>query len=998
LNQLLRGRKRMTIKFLKRNAMILVSVILFFSLSDTQFLFAGSTGKIAGKIVDAKTGEPLIGANIIIVGTQLGASSDVSGRYYIIGVPAGTYSLKASYIGYQPLVMTQVVVTLDHTTELNIKLEPSNVQLGKEVVVVAKREAIQLDVSSSKQDINLSNVNNAPLQDFNDMLNLQPGVIFQNTSNDVSEQMTPTLTIRGGTSVGVFVDGMNVTEGIYSGSITNFNLSELKAAEILTGGFSAEYGNIRSGVINVVTKEGESQYHASLDYKVSPSHLKHFGPNIYDPQFAPEWQLYGTNAALYGPDGKHDPNNPDSYWELFSKFDTVYHFTPEQAQKVWEWQHRARNYGNKPDYIIDGSLGGPLPVLGQLDIINNLNFFSSIRYEYNMLAIPLSRDHYTDLNWFWKLTYHPIGSLKINVQGNYQENFSSVAYNTPEVSISTPIQAVYCLQYYGTKYYDGQQSVADRYRNQIGFSLNHILSRSTYYDLRVNYLLRRSFVYPMPYTGGPTLTINGFTFDASPQQGWIATPTERDFGNRESDFGLSTQGYFFTMGGQGKQRDFSREGLLTSRLDLVSQLNDFHQLKTGLQFTYDDLNENDGIVQYSPPLVKMNLFHVIPLIASYYAEDKIEFQGMIANLGVRFDYTNRRTSYFSNIYSSDFNTDSINVAEKSKVRPFFYISPRIGISHPISTKSKLFFNYGHFYSEPNVDMLYSLRQRETGVYDIIPNSDLKPERTIAYELGFEQQFGNYYLFHISAYYRDITSQIKSVQYVSNAGNIVTSYTNDNYADVRGFEAIFEKNIGDFITGSLSYDYYVMSSGNVGYDIVYQNVLQTSQATTSNLSTPGANYTLLANVTFSSPKDWGPRIYGEQIFSDWRLNITHELRSGETFTWNPNNLPGVQNNVRWRDYQHTNLRLSKNFTVRGVGFEAYMEVINVFNRKELTHYLRSLLLPNLKDWENYMNSLRPGDRPGDYKQSYIVLPPAGDFPTQLLFLNPRSYYFGIRLSF
>ncbi len=992
----------MIVSLQNKNYLLLAVSLLFLVFNIVPKLYAGNTGKISGKLTETGSGEPLIGANILVMETGLGASTDVNGKYFIIGIPPGTYSVRASYVGYQTVTMTNVVISPDHTTELDFKLEATNISLKNEVIVVAKKPPIELDVSSSKQEIDLQNIQNAPLQDFNSALNLKAGVIFRNTSNDVAEQITPTLSIRGGTSVGVFIDGMNVTEGIYSGSLTNFNLSSLKSAEVLTGGFNAEYGNIRSGVINVITKEGGSKYHVSLDYKTSPAHLKHFGDNIYDPNSAPEWQLYGTNSALYGPDGKHDISNPDSYWELFSKYDSVYHFSPEQAQAVWKWQHRSRAYGNKPDQIIDASIGGPVPLLNDLKILNGIDFFSSIRYEYNMLAIPLSRDHYTDVNWFWKLTAHPTTTMKLNVQGNYQQNYSSVAYNTPEVSVATPVQAVYCLQYYGTKYYDGQQSLADRYRNQFGLSLNHVLSSNTYYDFRVNYLLRRSFVSPKPYTGGPTFTIDGFTFDASPQQGWIQQATSRDFGNRESDFGITSDGYFFTMGGMGKQRDFSREVLITSRLDLVSQIGEYHQLKTGFELNYDDLNENSGVVQLSPPLYKMNIFHVIPLRLAYYAQDKIEFKGMIANLGVRMDYTNRRYNYFTNLYSSDYNIDSLSQAPVASVKPFFYVSPRIGISHPISTKSKLFFNYGHFYSEPDVSTLFTMRQREAGIFDRIPNSNLKPERTIAYELGFEQQFGDDYLLHISGYYRDITNQIKSVQYVSHAGNIIQSYTNEDYADVRGFEAIFEKELGDFITGSLSYDYYVRSAGDVGYDIVYEDIYKTPQYTTSTQSTPGANYTFLANITFSTPDNFAPDILGGNLLSNWRLNITHEIRSGATFTWNPQNLPGLRYNVRWRDHQNTNIRLSKNFTVAGTSMEAYLEVYNVFNRKELTHYMRSLLLPNLKDWENYMNSLilpseGGSDQPGDYKQSYIQLPPAGDFPTQLLFLNPRYYYIGVHID-
>ena len=111
------------------------------------------------------------------------------------------------------------------------------------------------------------------------------------------------------------------------------------------------------------------------------------------------------------------------------------------------------------------------------------------------------------------------------------------------------------------------------------------------------------------------------------------------------------------------------------------------------------------------------------------------------------------------MFSDYFTLDSLILVPTKKIDPFFYVSPRVGISHPISPKSKLFFNYGHFYDEPGVLYLYNKRERYGGFYDRVANSNLKPQRTIAYELGFEQQFGSEYLFHISGYYRNITNEI-----------------------------------------------------------------------------------------------------------------------------------------------------------------------------------------------------------------------------------------------
>ncbi len=706
---------------------------------------------------------------------------------------------------------------------------------------------------------------------------------------------------------------------------------------------------------------------------------------------------------MYGADGVHDPANPDSYWEMWSANDTVYGFTPEQAQEVWKYQHRERQYGHKPDYIIDASFGGPIPLLDNFSFGKLVSFFTSLRYEYNMFAVPLSRDHYEDLNWFWKVTLRPGSAMKINLQGNYQQNLSTTTYNTPQVSVATTQQSIFSMQYPLTKYYQGMRSIADRYRNQIALNLTHAPSEKTYYDFKISYLLRRSFVNHADYRStASAFTVGGYSFDCSPE-GYVDAETVPDFGGKEGELGMSTRGFAFILGGHGKERDYSREILINTRFDIVSQIDKYNQIKTGFEYNYNDLNMNHGLIDLSDALVKMDKFRRIPIKLAFYAQDKIEFSGMTANLGVRLDYTNRKGTYFTDMYSNYFEVDSIGYVGNADIKPFVYISPRVGISHPISEKSKLFFNYGHFYDEPGVLYLYNKRERYGGYYDRIENTNLKPQRTIAYELGFEQQFGDEYLFHISGYYRNITNQIMWVSYYSEIGNLISSYTNGNYADSRGLEAIFEKKIGRFFIGSLSLDYLITSSGNFGNSTFYEDVLKTPVMSSSTQSTPGAAYTFLLNFTFKTPPEWGIEILNADVFGDWVLNITHEYRSGNTFTYNPNSLPGVNNNVRWRPHQNTNLRISKGFSIQGLNMQAYMEVYNLFNRKELNPALRSLLLPNLKLYNEYLASLNlpeegGTDQPGDYEADYIKLPDPGDFPTQLLFLEPRDIYFGIRVNF
>lgn len=168
-------------------------------------------------------------------------------------------------------------------------------------------------------------------------------------------------------------------------------------------------------------------------------------------------------------------------------------------------------------------------------------------------------------------------------------------------------------------------------------------------------------------------------------------------------------------------------------------------------------------------------------------------------------------------------------------------------------------------------------------------------------------------------------------------------------------------------------------------------------------TPGASYSFLANLTFKTPMDWGNEILGNDVLSDWILNFTHEYRSGKTFTYNPKGLPGVNNNMRWRPHQNTNMRLSKGLNISGLSVQVYLEIYNLFNVKELNRNLRSMLLPYLKLYNEYLESLNlpeegGNDQPGDYKADHIKLPDAADFPTQLLFNTPRDIFFGIKINF
>jgi outer membrane receptor for ferrienterochelin and colicin len=223
-------------------------------------LFAGVTGKVAGTITDAHTGDPLPGANIQIVGSALGAVSDVEGRYIILNVPPGVVSVKVSFVGYEGQVITNVRVMVDLTTSISVKLTPSAVVM-KEVVIVADKPMIQRDLTSSGATMRREEIEGLPVSEFTDVLSLQAGVT----------DLGGSLHLRGGRSneVGFMIDGMYVQDPLLGRMITQINNDAIQELNLLSGTYNAEYGNALSGIVNIVTRDGGEAQSGNIEFRSS---------------------------------------------------------------------------------------------------------------------------------------------------------------------------------------------------------------------------------------------------------------------------------------------------------------------------------------------------------------------------------------------------------------------------------------------------------------------------------------------------------------------------------------------------------------------------------------------------------------------------------------------------------------------------------------------------------------------------------------------------------
>jgi len=980
---------------------ILLVLASFFAFQ--QEAIAAITGKIAGVVKDAETGEALPGANLIIVGTTMGAAADVDGYYYMINIPPGTYSLQARMMGYESVTKTGVIVSVDHTAPLDFELKTTTIK-GKGITVKARGEVIKMDLSSSSIVSKGEEITAIPLvTEVGDFLNLLPGV--------------KNMEIRGGglDQTAFMMDGLVLVDNGVNEPIAMPNISSIKELEMIKGGFNAEYGNVRSGVVNIVTQEGSpSKYHGSIDYRISPPHRKHSGASIFSPDnyflrpyLDPEVCWEGTTNGTW--DKETQSQYPDFMgWDAYSTMilsddDPTNDMTPSQARDYFIWLHRCEGaaelipegykgryhegkYGDKPDWNVDLGFGGPVPVLSKY--LGKLSFFTSYRTNWETFTYPTSiiGDYNKDDNFQLKLTSRISSSMKLSIEGLYGKTNSMTE---------------------GDFWWPWGGLPFDRYRSMEGLTFDHVLSPSTFYNLRITHINTKNLcIGPTDYRDTTTIRHFGsLAADESPYGYWDAAGYQWYFG--------------MVYGGTGAgDRNWSGVNSTNAKFDLTSQINKYNQIKVGGTVNYDDLNTHTGIISADPTDNYDIKWRAFPIRGGAYLQDKIEFEGMIANLGVRLDYNNPNCDWYtvdrySKYYGSGYKDVFEEEVPKEPAKGHLKVSPRLGISHPISANAKLYFNYGHFYSMgPSYDM-YTFERGVPGWRVVqIGNPSADIPRDVAYELGYEQNIADIFLLHLAGYYKDVTDQTGNIEYENYDGSVhYSTIENNNYQDIRGFELEFDKRFGRWITGWINYDYKVITSGYIGREVYYQDPRKQEIAGLMDpyQERPIAHPILSANIQFAIPEDWGPSLAGIKPFGDFHLIFLYSWESGNWMTWDPLATHKLVNNLQWKNYSNLDARLNKEFTIGGSHISLFVDVVNLLDTKHLTDngfsgsedsrkYFYSLHLPMYKGEEYKQAGFVGGnDKPGDIKSDdkpYIDMPNIKVFS----FDNLRNVFFGLRISF
>ncbi len=934
------------------------TIILLFFIS--ALVYAQNSGKISGRIVDAKSGEFLPSVNVVVRGTPMGASSDVDGNYFILNVPPGSYEVSVSMIGYRGVVQRDVIVNIDRTTNVNFSLNESVVQ-GEEVIITAVRPDVEKEKTSTSEIRRGEDVVNVPgIQDISNVVSLNA---------DVSDGH-----FRGGRDNEELYNlhGMGIMNPLTSGSAFNPIMSAVQEVEVITSGFGAQYGNAQSGVVNITMKEGSSEkWTARGEVRTRLPGLKHFGPSLWDTINNPymknrlsldQWK--GSEGTVSGRFGGYASTAPSRAALLHTNW-------LMQAHRTF-----GESYDDLVDYSLDANFGGPLT--------QDVRMFMAVHSNTTWAILPTPEPN---------ISRQFMGNLAYDIGSGMSLRFSG-AYSRADGHSFNDKSGVGWYEWVWDQVFNIDRTIEENV--QMGLRWSHALSKSTFYEVKINSLRTNA------KQGSPGIDPNEDYYNP-PFPVWDQSWDGKDVGD------------YFLYGRFNNSITSEVTRTLNVDASFTSQVTNAHMLMAGMQGSWYtlDVDNHYGI---GGKTASISQYTVHPFEGAFYLQDKMEFEGMIANAGLRFDIYNPNVQYYTDIFSPYRYTDSLgntkmneSLASKSMTPTVTGLQPRIGISFPVSIITVFHVNYGTFIQRPPFNRILTKRFSKaditSGVISQIPsiigNPRLKPEMTNSYDIGVTQGLGEGFTVDISGYYKDVRNLIQQAQYHAISGAPYLTYINRDYADIRGFRVGFAKRNG-MITGSLNYTFGVSTGKNSSalgllYPDIYETGVNIDPSPEDIYLDFDRTHNLVANLIVTTPKDWGPDVFDAYPFEQWTIASTGFARSGRPYNSQINKLTMM--GLRTPSEYNVNLKITKQLSkFFGTNASFYVEVTNVFNHRIYDY--NALFNPNTQaglGLEEYTKKFEQGQ-----DVTYFSHP---DSPSYLvnqefrLFGNaPRSTQVGLIINF
>ena len=732
-----------------KSVTFLFFMVLFLSIMTIP-VYAQTTGKIAGTIEEATTGEPVAGANVYIEGTGYGAATDLQGSYFIINIPPGTYTVLVEMIGYKTLTFKNVPVSINSTITLDGKLESSIIE-GETIVVEVDKIATKKDQTGSALTVSSDQIEQLPVETLEEVVSMQAGVVAGH--------------FRGGrmSEVSYLVDGLQVDENFgvdesygNAGRAVTIETEAVQDLEVIKGTFNAEYGRAMSGIVNAVTKDGGDEIHGSVSMHYS---------NYFT----------GNSDVFPGLDNGYLDRNLSQDYKI------------QLSGPIWPG--KLTFFGNYRRQVNNGYLNG----IRRFTATDYSDYTSSDPAAWHIENTGDNKIVSMDKDWvhsfFGKLTYKPFNVLKVSAMLTFNDeknrNYAHYYKYNPD--------------YLGNNYHTSYMYT---------LNVNHTITPSLFYEFKASFIDNKynSYKYEDPLDDRYVSPNYGGTGQTGFSTGGAASPGK-------------TMSYF-------EDTNF--------KYDLTWQVTKRHGLKVGALYTLHYINQDridvrnkyNGLPQENIKVVDpvtgkitwpyyeleivphtertMGIYKVHPYEFSGYIQDKMEYEEIVLNLGIRYDYFNSDQVYPTDRRnpSNQLNLPDSMLTSYEKADPQTQISPRLGIAYQLGDRAVLHFSYGHFFQMPPMYALYENNIFRVPLSDYgttMGNAQLRAEKTVQYEIGLWQELMKGLGVEVSLYYKDIYNLL-STKIISTYNQIEYGlYTNKDYGNARGMEIKIDYSTGGFFS-------------------------------------------------------------------------------------------------------------------------------------------------------------------------------------------------------
>lgn len=1031
------------------------AVFILFVISVSIVLAQSTTGKISGRVIDKETREPLIGANILLEGTTIGTTTDLEGNYLILNVPVGTYNLIVRHVGYREVMVKNLKVLVGFTTTQNVEMSQEAVEL-QEVVISAERPIIPKDQTGTVRVVTNEQIQLMPVRGFREIAATSAGV--------VQDERGGALNVRGGRDeeTGYIIDGVWTNNPLTGGSTAFVSQRAIQEMIVMTGGYSAEYGNVMSGIVNVSTRSGKPNYFGSLEYVTD---------NIIGDGFK-GLRSTGHELMNFSLGGPVIPSNRNLL-QFFGSFEYQFDRDPNPsyvserlrdiANNIWpKFQFVSLNYiqliSRRPTFTED-EIGSPAYQERVKELLLEQPSWNQAR--------PGQLPDGARLRYAWneKLTFN-LGDFRLNISGisSWTEARSRVA----------------------------SYALMNAFHNPIGVSKNHQFTfrgtwtpqPKTFLEVQASYLYTyNDLMDPVHrdriFDYGDTATNPLFRNYQQPPQMGQRIPMDSYLGQ------FAFPGRVYNYYGYDKTTFWQFNANLTHQIGN-------HEIKTGGEYKLHQLRNYaigplslallpdsiKNIIKVNPDLLdSAQLAYVYkeyasrgvntygydyfgrevnydgynkakraegpkePIFAAWYLQDKMELEDFVLNAGLRLDYWDANTNVLKNLYdvSNSMNTQLWGTKEDfilknpgkpvpsdgwgnpntldddsfEKSKPFVVLSPRLGFSFPVSDKTVFFAQYGTFAQMPRLSLLYSSQDRliewyKQPGYITINNPRLKPEKTTQYEVGIRQQIGDLASINLSAYYKEVTGLIQ-LGFINSNFNKTTfsTYQNGDYSTIRGLDVTFDLRRWNNFAASVNYT--LSYATGTGSDPGTLGVIVWLNARAPKFENPldfDQRHTISANLDYRFGKIDNPWL------DQFGMNLLFRANSGRPYTLNDPNIPPTDSRIRPQSGINENysgwnfrfdFRVDKTFDLPyNLRLNAYVLILNLLNRKNTAYVWSGSGLP---DATGYLSS-------DDAKETFNRLVQQGradEIPVFVGLYNmfeaqpgyvgpPRQIRFGLMLEF